>query len=349
MAENLNPVGNPVTLQSPVTIPVVLVRGLLGPMQARDQSYDKLLADAGIAAELLWHSGARVTATQYATLFRLVIEHLGDESLGYLSRPLKPGCFALMARCALSAQTLEIAIRRAMHAFWLFQDDVSPELRREGNSAGLVFRFANPGVAKHLFLHELLMRVLWRLIAWLAGGRLPVTRFDFSYERPSHAASYAKLFPAQLEFGQQQTAFWFDVTWLREPVHRDEAALRNFLANALTNILVPRRADEIVSTRVRSHLQRSQPLWPDLAAAAGSLHISIKTLQRRLAIEGTSFQTLKDELRRDMAIVRLNSSSVPLAQIAQELGFTDSAAFQRAFKNWTGTAPGTYRRSKTVK
>ena len=68
-----------------------------------------------------------------------------------------------------------------------------------------------------------------------------------------------------------------------------------------------------------------------------------ETSQRRLAEEHTSFRAVKDSLRRDMAIARLNSSQVPLAVLADELGFSDSAAFQRAFKGWTGVPPGSYR------
>ncbi|RYF31488.1 MAG: AraC family transcriptional regulator, partial [Comamonadaceae bacterium] len=77
-----------------------------------------------------------------------------------------------------------------------------------------------------------------------------------------------------------------------------------------------------------------------------TLRMSASTVQRRLAAEGTSFQSLKDELRRDLAIVRLNSSTVPLAQLAYELGFADSPAFQRAFKGWTGSAAGAYRKGQ---
>jgi AraC-like DNA-binding protein len=72
--------------------------------------------------------------------------------------------------------------------------------------------------------------------------------------------------------------------------------------------------------------------------------MAASTLQRRLAADGTSYQALKDALRRDLAIVRLNTSTVPLAALAEELGFADSAAFQRAFKQWTGSPPGAYRR-----
>ncbi|SCU91258.1 Ornithine utilization regulator (fragment) [Cupriavidus necator] len=74
------------------------------------------------------------------------------------------------------------------------------------------------------------------------------------------------------------------------------------------------------------------------------MHISASTLQRRLAVEGTSFQSLKDQLRRDLAIERLSTSSTPVSQLAAQLGFADTTAFNRAFKVWTGSTPGSYRR-----
>jgi len=331
-------------LRPPVTISIAFVHGMLSGVRARGQSCDTFLVDAGIAPELLQQTSARVTADQYVALFRLLIDRLDDEWLGLLSRPLKRGSFALMARSALGAPDLEVAIRRVARTFHLLQDDVVLEPVREGALAGLALRFADPAVARPAFLHELLLRVIWRLVAWLAGGRLPAARFDFAFETPPYAGSYGKVFPAPLHFGRQRSAFWFDARRLQDPVRRDEAALRAFLADAQTHVVVPRRADDVVSARVRSHLQQAQPAWPDLAATAEAMHMATSTLQRRLASEGTSFQSLKDELRRDIAIVRLNTSTVPLATLADELGFADSAAFQRAFKCWTGSAPGAYRR-----
>ena len=202
---------------------------------------------------------------------------------------------------------------------------------REGALAGLALRFSDPSMAQPVFLHELLLRSLWRVVAWLAGGRLPAARFDFAFESPPHAGSYGMIFPAPLQFGQQHSAFWFDARSLQQPVRRDEAALRAFLADAPANVVVPRRADDVVSARVRSFLKQTQPAWPDLAATADALHMAASTLQRRLAADGTSFQALKDELRRDLAIVRLNTSTVPLATLAYELGFADSSRRTRRF------------------
>ncbi|MEJ8827188.1 AraC family transcriptional regulator [Variovorax humicola] len=332
-------------LRPPVTIPIAFVRGMVSGVQARGLASEPLLVEAGIAPELLREPSALVTADQYVALFQLLMDRFDDECLCFLSRPLKRGSLALMARSAISATTLDVAIRRMAHTLRLLQDDVVLEPARDGDLAGLMFRFAQPARAQLTFLHELLLRIFWRALAWLVGGQLPAARFDFAFESPAYAGSYGKVFPAPLRFGCGHSAFWFDVKHLQSPVRRDEAALRSFLADARAQVIVPGRGDDLLSTRVRSHLQHAQPAWPDLIATADALHMSSSTLQRRLANEGTTFQSLKDELRRDTAIVRLNTSAVPLGALAFELGFADSAAFQRAFKGWTGSAPGAYRRS----
>lgn len=327
----------------PVTIPIAFVHGMLSGVQARGLSCDAFVADAGIAPDLLQQASARVSAAQYVALFRLMTTRLDDETLAFLSRPLKRGSFALVARSGVSATTLEEAMRRIAHTFRLLQDDVVLETVRDGAWVGWSLRFTNPAIARSTFLHEYLSRGFWRLLAWLAGGRLHAARFDFAFASPPYADSYGGGFPAPLRFDRQQSAFWFDAARLHDPVRRNDAALRTFLADTQTQLVVPRR-DDVVGARVRSHLLQTQPAWPDLAATADALHMSTATLQRRLASEGTSFQSLKDELRRDTAIVRLNTSAVPLATLAAELGFADSAAFQRAFKGWTSSAPGLYRR-----
>jgi AraC-like DNA-binding protein len=330
-------------LQPPVTISIAFVQGMLSGVRARGLSCDVFLADAGIDPALLEQVGSRVTADQYVALFQSLTDRLDDDLLGFLSRPLRRGSLALVVRSAAGEDTLGLAMRRAARTFGLLQTDIAWELVQAGPLTGMSLRFNDPTAARQAFLHELLLRAFWRLEAWLAGGRLPAERFDFAFPAPSYAGSYAKVFPAPLRFDQQHSAFWIAVSHLQQPVRRDRAAVRAFLADARANVIVPRRKDSI-SERVRVHLQRAQPAWPDLSATADALHMAPSTLQRRLAADGTSFQALKDRLRRDLAIVRLNTSTVPLAALADELGFADSAAFQRAFKSWTGSAPGAYRR-----
>jgi AraC-like DNA-binding protein len=316
---------------------------MLSSVRAQGLPCDVFLADAGISPTLLQQVSARVTADQYVALFKSLIMRLNDDFLGLMSRPMRRGSFALIARSAIGAETLEIAMRRVARTFMLLQDDMTLEAVRESALAGWALRIAPSAQARPVFLEELLLRTFWRLLAWLTDRRLPIARFDFAFPNPPHADSYSKVFPAPLRFEQRDSAFWFDAARLQDTVRRDEAALRVFLADAHANVIVPRVFGEAVSARVRSHLQRAQPAWPDLVATAEALHLSTATLQRRLGAEGTSFQSLKDELRRDIAIVRLHTSAVPLTALAYELGFSDSGAFRRAFKGWTGSAPGAYR------
>ncbi len=334
-------------LRSPVTVPISAVHGLLsGPCAqglATPSWTAAVLEAAGIAPERLAESGSRVTAAQCVALFSVLVDTLGDECLGQLSRPLRRGSFALVARSTLGAPSLAVAMRRAAKSFNLLQDDVVLACAQEPALRGITLVVHDASLARQNFLHELLLRVFWRLLVWLHGGRLVPRRFDFSFKQPAYAADYARIFPAPLRFGQPHSGVWFDAAALAEPVRRDAVALQAFLHATPGNLVGPNLVEQATSARVRALLHRASPEWPDLVSTAARLHMSVSALQRHLAAEATSFQTVKDQLRRDLAIVRLNSSAVPLATLAADLGFANSAAFQRAFKTWTGSAPGSYR------
>jgi AraC-like DNA-binding protein len=323
---------------------MAFVRGMLSGIQARGVQTRPFLVDSGIDPDLLEEASARVTGEQYVALFRLLVDRRDDDGLAFFSRPLPRGSFALIVRSGLGAPSLGVAMRRMARTLRLLQDDVELVPLREDGLAGWGLRFKLDGAGQPNFMHEMLLRIFWRTLAWLIAARLPAARFDLAFDCPPYAGSYRHVLPGELRFSQAQSAFWFDAQALGAPIRRDEAALRAFIADVQWNIVLPRRKDDDVSTRVRLHLQGAVPAWPDLAGTAQALHMSVSTLQRHLAAEQTTFQALKDELRRDMAITRLNTTTVPLAVLASELGFSDSAAFQRAFKCWTGSPPGAYRR-----
>jgi len=194
-----------------------------------------------------------------------------------------------------------------------------------------------------LFLLEGLMRGLFLVFDWLHPGRLPVVGFDFAFPSPNHASEFGRAFPGLIRFSQPITSMWVKTADLRTPMYRDDAAVRRFLGGFYRYIVIPKSSDHLAKEQVRDYLLQVSPLWPELRQTAKALKKSVSTLQRQLANEGTSFQNAKDTLRRDLAIVRLASPAEPLSKIASELGFSDSAVFQRAFKLWTGSTPGTYR------
>lgn len=335
-------------LQPVFTAPIFAVHGLLdgarGKGLATQEWLEGVLGRAGISESLLDLEDSRVTVEQFNALFIAVKDSLNDECLGYLhGRPMRPGSFALMVRSAFTAHSLSYALRRLSESFALLQDDVALVPVTEGALGGFALEMRGGAGAHAEFLHAHLLRVFWRLLLWLHGGRLVPQRFDFNFAQPLHAMSYGRIFSGTLCFGQPRTAAWFDADAFKQPVRRDRDALQSFLRATPGNVVGPHLNERSASARVRMVLQRASPEWPDLAVTAQRLHMSVSALRRHLATEDTSFQALKDQLRRDMAIVRLTSSEASLIAIAADLGFTDSTAFQRAFKVWTGSAPGAYR------
>lgn len=328
-----------------VTVNMVWVQRMLEPLRERGTCVASALAQARVPAQLLEQADARITGEQYATLIRLLMEQAHDESLGFLSRPLKPGSFALLAEYAAGARCLDAAMRRSARVMGLLQDDFAIQPARQGDLAGIVLAFSNPVVARRTFFHDLLLRVLWQFYAWLAGGHLPARRFDLAYAQPLEPQPYSQVFSGPIAFDARHSAVWFDAAQLATPVCRDSEAVRKYLARAMHHIVLPRRFDATTSDQVRSHLRTALPDWPDLARLAAALHVSTATLQRRLAAEGTSFRDLSDELRRDLAITQLTSSSIRLKALAHQLGFETTGSFQRAFRRWTGRTPASYRQA----
>jgi AraC-like DNA-binding protein len=322
-----------------------LVRGMLEGVRRQGRPPDALLAAAGIAPALLDVDSARVTSAQYITLFRAIMAALDDEALGLLSRPMKRGSLELLTRSTLGSRDLEAALQRACTGFAVLQDDVHLQLVRRGTLAGITIRTGD-GLCPPRFLHEFLLRVTWRLSAWLAGGSLKAQRFEFAFDRPPHADGYGLVFPASLSFGHAETSFWFDAKRLSHAFGRDADAVQAFVASWPASVIAPKREREGMDARVRAqlaHRVHADAQWPGLDGIARTLHVSAPTLQRQLAAAGTSWQALKDELRRDLAISRLATGTASFDVLADELGFSNAAAFQRAFKRWTGSPPGAYR------
>ncbi|MDE0930282.1 MAG: AraC family transcriptional regulator [Halioglobus sp.] len=98
------------------------------------------------------------------------------------------------------------------------------------------------------------------------------------------------------------------------------------------------------TARVRHNLRRRLRDMPELSAVATALEVHPQTLRRRLSAEGTTFKDIKNQVRRDTALHFLGKQGLSIEEIAHRAGFSESSAFIRAFKGWTGVTPYTYRK-----
>ena len=330
------------------TVAVGFVTGMLAGMARADRDPAPLLAAAGIAPASLADPAARIPLAAYADLYNRVAAALDDEAFGLFSAPLRCGSFEFLARALVGARTLEEALQRLARFLRVLLPDLAVSSGRQGSQAWLRIAETRPLAARadaagRVFAYEWLLRLIHGLACWLAGRGLALDAVAFPYPRPAHAADYALIYTANSSFGAAHLEARLQANLLDLPPRRDEEALAAFLVGAPGRIATLYRRDRDTVRAVRDLLFAALPALPDLAAVAGHLHLSARSLHRRLAEEGANFRQIRDALRRDLALARLAKTDASIAAIAAELGYADASAFYRACLAWTGAAPSTYR------
>lgn len=148
---------------------------------------------------------------------------------------------------------------------------------------------------------------------------------------------------APISFGHASNAVWFDAKTLDAAPTDADAALNQALEVHGVAVLARCANDEDVYQRARGVVVEALPRGAvSLASTAKKLHVTPRTLQRRLAEDGVSFAELLNEARRSQA-ERLLRLGTAVNEVARQVGYADAAAFVRAFKSWTGNTPGRHK------
>jgi AraC-like DNA-binding protein len=148
-----------------------------------------------------------------------------------------------------------------------------------------------------------------------------------------------------VQYDQALNTVTFSSRHLDAPVIRNELQLESFLRLAPYHLVIEPQASTLsVTHRIREILgddfREEMPSFDELTEL---LNMSARTLRRRLEKEGTSYQRIKDNARRDVAITLLSKEGRTVSDVAEQTGFSDPSAFHRSFKKWTGQSPGSYR------
>ena len=334
------------------TVAMGFVTGMLAGLKRRGSNPQSALDMIGID---LADTASRIPIDRYAALYNRLNRDFDDEAFALFAQPMRIGSFEFLCRSCLSAPTLAEALTRASRFLRLVLPDLAVSVRRMHGRAELVIgemrRLSEtPDDPARVFAFEWLLRLLHALACWLAGRGIALDNVIFPYRKPAHFADYALIFTEDSRFaptvpgGNGTLIASFNANLLDLPIRRDEAALNTFLEGAPGRITMLYRRDREMVTRVRDLLRTALPGSLSLDEIARRLHLSPRSIHRRLEEEGSSFRSIKDALRRDLALARLSKTRDPIAKVAADLGYTDPSAFYRAFVEWTGMAPVHYRR-----
>ena len=331
------------------TVSVAYVQGLVDYLSRAGHDSSAFLREAGLSLELLAQREQRIAASRYLDLLGRAVQLTGDPHLGlHLGEAIRPGYYGVLGYLVMSCATVADALhRQARYAELvgnlgriLLQDEPA----HDGEAQVALTWVPHLPQQRAQVCEETLAS--WLTFGyWISGVQEAPTAVRFQHAAPQDTREHERIFRCPLSFAQADNALVFPKRILATPLGQADSQVRRMLDAYAERLLQGLRQGDNVLDQARQRLAQQLPQDSvSLEWLAAELHMSVRTLQRRLAEVGLSFSQLLDETRQQLALHYLRDPALELAEIAFLVGFSESGSLTRAFRRWTGQTPAEYRR-----
>jgi len=339
-------VAGPSQLQ--VIRPVVSAQLLTRFGSSRGLSLEHCLRNTGIDPASLANPATEISIEQEMQLIRNLMAGLGnlpglglDVGLHYHLSSYGIWGFALISSPNLrSAAKLAVSYLDLSYSYCKFRlIDQGQDLLIVLDDAGLP-----PDLSQFLVERDF---AAWANAAWeMRPGGFPASAAQFTFPEPTYAWRFEKIAGVRPEFGARRNAVLLDAATLDAAFLQANPQMARLCEEQCRQLLAQRRTRSGIAGQVRDRLLRKPSTMPYIDEVAGELHMSSRSLRRRLAAEGSSYRALLDEVRQALAEELLLAKHMKLSEIAERLGYSEPASFITAFIRWKGMSPEQYRRSQ---
>jgi AraC-like DNA-binding protein len=330
------------------TVSAGFARGLLDLAVAKGAPRAALLAAAGLASHQLADQDARVPFSAYVALMRAGKRLSGDAALAlHYGESVDISQVSVVGLLGQAAETM-------LEAFQQLNRYVPLIVETENEDGGARFRMqlrdggawmVDARLSPNEF-PELSESAFAQLVCGprRMGAGPPLVEVRFTHADPGYAAEYERIFQAPVRFEAAFNGLRIDPAWAAAQVKRLPRYAFGVLAEHADALLAELQRSKSARGRVESllmpvlHRGEAGMDW-----VAGQMALSRQTLFRQLKAEGVTFEQVLDELRRRLALDYLGARKVSVNETAYLVGFSDPAAFSRAFKRWTGASPSEWR------
>lgn len=326
------------------TIPAEYMQHVGTQLRRFAVEHDRWLTESGLATDALDDPKTRLPLEQVQALVRSALALCREPALGlFVGEQLVAGSHGIVGALAVNSQdvrqALEMVERYVQLRSSLFV--ITHELRA---TEGRVFlSTTHPlGEVERPIMEAVLLSIKSVLDDVMLGA-CALGEVALAAPEPEYAGLARDMFGCKVSYGQDWTGLRGDLEVFQAPLaHADPTA---FEAAALIcqKELARLGADETLAVQVRRLLLERQNRFPTQQVAARRLHMTSRTLHRRLSEEGTSFREILEAVRHTLALEHLKSSHFTMSEVAYRLGYTDLSNFRRAFKRWEGVSPSVYR------
>ena len=320
-----------------------------------------LIGRSGIRPEELEEQDNRVALSNYVALLEAGIELCDEPALALLfGEAVRLQNISIVGLIGEAAETTEEARRQLNRYAHLMLDEdevrVSEHLELVRDKDRVWLKLTSPLYINNRLLVESSFARSINGAREMFGSTNDFARWPypkaihFTHEEPSYRAEYDRVFGVPLVFGSHMNALLMDEEFLSIRLPRANRYVFGVLSAHAEALLKSLEGSKTTRGRVESLLM---PILhtgeASMDVIAGKMGVSRPTLFRRLKAEGVTFEKVLDELRRRLALHYLGGKKVSVNETAYLVGFSDPAAFSRAFKRWTGSCPRTILAPKAEK
>ncbi|MEC4815306.1 MAG: AraC family transcriptional regulator [Scytonema sp. PMC 1069.18] len=309
----------------------------------------------GIEPSLLDTPDGRITGTLHKAVWLEAVKLTGDENLGlHIGEAFNLGTFGIPGYVLLNCRTFEQVLEKLSRYTNLFSQGAN--IHYSVSQGQVLWDLNAVEHLKNYLLEEPRHAVESTFVAlltatkMLTGKQLLPHAVWFQYPPPADISEHKRIFITGVQFSMPTNRMIFDASCLNWAILSANPRLLSVFeqyAEAMLSELS--QENNYTNSVVRAITNHIKGEVPSIEAIARSLTISVRNLQRELQAEGTSYQQLLDETRKQLALRHLQKADIPIHDIAFLLGFSEPSAFHRAFKRWTGKTPRAYRLQKHEK
>jgi AraC-like DNA-binding protein len=324
-------------MRTNASVSALLVRPLVLALGSSPQALTAFFGATDLTPEILADADARVSPAQFCVAWAEGARLSGDPHVALsLAGEIPAGAFGIVEYVCRSAPTLGGALTQWVRYLNLLNGAVTVALVEEGER--VCVRVVQDSEAPAPHSHELCFALLVARARELTGTALRVSAVDFTH-RATDASPYERWFEAPVRFGARVTQLVLPRSSLDTKLLTADPNLLATLAPLADEMRSKTDREPPLTAQVRRLLRTAlRTNEAQVEQVARSLGMTGRTLQRRLKDEGTTFQAMREELRRELAEIYLEDD-LSISEISFLLGFSEPSAFFRAFKRWTGLTP----------
>ncbi len=331
----------------PPSIAATSTLAMVCTAEARGFQVADLLEELGLTRELLDDPDARLPGPKVLSLWSALRERTGDPALQLAAPTSLPfGAYRVIDYLVGASATVGEGVERFARFFRLIADAVSLSIEGDGHEQRLCLAMVDGTPVPPLYVDYVFAALVSR-VRMRIRPTLQVYRVDLRQPEPAGASAYAAVFRAPICFGASADRLCFSTVEWNAPMDTADTALAGLLEEhaRILDQRIP-QTDGGFPVEVQKTIAAVLPEGGSAEAVARELHVSVRTLQRKLIAGGTTFRQVADTVRGELARQYLTDRRVSTAEVALLLGFSEQSAFNRAFRRWTGESPGRWRRQR---